>query len=365
MSCKADYNGMQKSVMKGAGSAIKKILSQKGGKKKSKKGGMKTSSMIGIYLITLMAVAVMSQYGLIPSIDVAASAVFAAAGPEAAKMYDPGFMKRFIENIYLILAYPHIDAAKRPAFCSDPRGATSGYGYFWADGFEKFDQTCAKGSEATGIFITGALLAMVATMGLSAGITLKALAADRTPQKPKTAEISTQATSIDDSQRYLQIARSALDDDPYNVEAIRDVAKQTEKLLSEISGSASFANMADQLAEQLAESQKITQSSSSSTEGPEITELSAASPEPSIVASRVEGSSMFSCLAVAPPNIMASQVNRELLASAAEERRDLATGAPPKMPTPSKQTMDRGGKRRRKKTRKHRRKPKRRHTKRR
>ena len=350
MSCKANYNDMQRSVMKGAGSAIKKMLSQNGGNRRSKKGGMKSSTMIGVYLITLMAVAVMSQYGIIPSIDVAANAVMAAAGPQAAAMYSPTFMKHFIENIYIFFAYPHIDPANRPAFCSDTRGAVTTLN-FWAEGFDKFDQTCAKGAEATGIFITGALLAMVATMALSAGLTLKALAADKIPPKPQTSEMSVQATSIDDSQRYLQAARSALDRDPTDINAIREVAQHTQQLMAAVHQSPAFAKMEEQLAQQIA---------LSSDEGSdlEITELS---DETAVVPSPVQGG-MFSCLSVPPPNIMATPVNKALLLEAAEKR---AAQSKRLMMITDAQEMERGGRKRRRKTRKHRRKPKRRYTKRR
>lgn len=327
--------------MKGAGSAIKKILSQKGGRR-SKKGGMKASTMIGVYLITLMAVAVMSQYGIIPSIDVAANAVMEAAGPQAVSMYSPTFMKHFIENIYIFFAYPHVDPANRPAFCADTRGAVTSLN-FWAEGFDKFDQTCAKGAEATGIFITGSLLAMVATMALSAGLTFKALVADNIPPKPQTAEMSIQSTSIEDRQMYLQTARSALDKDPTDIDAIRQVAQHTQQLMAAVHESPAFAKMEQQLAQQIAQTSD------------QITELS---DETAIVPTSVQGG-MFSCLSVPPPNIMASHSNTALLGE------QMIRGPWSALRS---EEMDRGGKKRRKnnrkKTRKHKRKPKRRYTKR-
>jgi len=343
MSSDANYNNIQRSVMEGAGSAIKRILSRKGGRR-TKKGGVRASTMIGVYVMTLMAVAVMSQYGIIPSIDVVATAVMEAAGLQARKVYDPTFMRHVIENLYIFFAYPGVDPANRPAFCSDKRGAVTST-YQWAEGFDKFDATCADGADAAGVFLTGALLAMVTTIALSTGLTLKAFTADKAPPKPQTAEMSVQAASIDDTQGHLRDAWSALDQDITDPAAIAEVREHTLRLMAAVHESPAFKRMEEQLAAQLAVGRG---------ESPQIDELS---DETAVIPKDPEyGSSMFSCLTVRAPNILASLDNGQLLATTTQDGADQQVIS---------QKMSRGGRKNRKRTKKHKRRPKRRYTKRR
>ena len=343
MSGKNNYNAMQRSVMKGAGIAISKIISSQSGGRKNKKGGVSSSFMVKLYLLTLMAVAVMCQYGIIPSIQDAASAVLEAAGEDAQQLYSMVAFSRFIENFYIFIAYSNVDPAFRPAFCADPRGTTTTLG-FWAKGFENFDKTCAKGTEATGIFITGAILAMLSTFALAAGISLNAFNNRKPPTQ--TAEIGTQANDIQGTEAYLTAARNTLNEDITDVNAIRAVAQHTQALMDAVQQSDGFNASVEALADQLS--------------GPEIEDAGVTVPSSSsrstLVAQPSIGSSMFSCFQVPPPNML-SGPNRNLIASAAVSQ-DMIS-----------QDIDRnGGKRRRnkrKKTKKNKRRQKKRQTKRR
>ncbi len=358
MSCKANYNNMQMSVMKGAGSAIKKILSQKGGKK-NKKGGVSSSFMVKLYLLTLMAVAVMCQYGIIPSIQDAASAVLEAAGPEAKQLYSMDAFSRFIENFYIFIAYSNVDPASRPAFCSDTRGTTTALG-FWAEGFDNFDKTCAKGTEATGIFITGAVLAMLSTFALAAGISLNAFTNRKKPTQ--TAEIGTQANDIQGTEAYLTAARNTLNEDITDVNAIRDLARHTQALMAAVSSSDGFNASVEALADQLS-GPEIEVLPDNTLTRQEPSSMVVQSSQGTLVAQPSSASSMFSCLQVPPPNML-SGPNRNLLASAAESRMNDRLSAI----TGSEDMIRTGGKRRRnkrKKTKKNKRRQKKRQTKRR